>query len=118
MLRNWNSIIKLLKIMSDDVILEKGEVILRVRKEQRDMEIKLREAMFRPFTHEWMFWVGLSLVGIDIWLQQIFSTPARMLSLIPGMLFILSALESASMKRAQALLDWIEYQTSKDKPQN
>jgi len=108
----------LLKIMSDDVILEKGEAILRARTEQRDLEIKLRKAMFRSFLSEWTFWVGLSLLGIDIWFQNIFSTPARVLNWMPGMLFILSALESASMKRTQAVLDWLEYQKSKDKSQS
>ena len=95
---------------SEDMIRERGEALLRIRKMERTEEIRLRREMLRPVFREWIFWLGV-FVGLATKSGEPQSNGPVMLAII----FCVVALDRAARKRAQAVWDWNELQKAKGK---
>ena len=106
------------ELSEEDALAEGAEIISR-RKERQEMEARLRKRMGHSMVNEWMFWLGVALSVLYIYSGSLSAAlPFDILKWMLPVFLIFSGMESAAMKREQALLDWIEYQKTKDKPHN
>ena len=73
--------------------------------------------MEHPALYEDSFWFGIAMGAAVLWMWEwIELAPLRIGMLLSALFEICSALESASKKRAQALLDLLEYQKTNKEP--
>lgn len=105
--------------LSEEAALVKGAEILDARRELQQKEAELKKRMRHSMMKEWMFWLGVALCFLNSYVgTESIVSPRGLLNWLPAVLFILSGMECAAMKREQALIDWIGHQKSKDKPQS
>jgi|GEM_PF-3137033 len=96
---------------------QKGITLLEGRKQERELEEKLRRKMAHSVMYEWQFWLGM------VWVLILFfsgrdagNDTVRFLATVSAVISFAAALDGAAAKRTQAMLDWIEYQKAKGKP--
>jgi len=102
---------------SGEAWFQKGVTLLEGRKQEREIEDKLRTAMGRSILQEWQ------LVLVPIWgVLAFFAHKSDAMSLfltglcaLCGLLSLIAAIDNANAKRTQAMLDWMKYQRQKDK---
>ncbi|MBK8093249.1 MAG: hypothetical protein IPK32_14990 [Verrucomicrobiaceae bacterium] len=83
---------------TEDMILERGDAIRRIRREERLEEAQLRKNMDRPIWREWLFWLGVFFFfgarrgeGVDGLPEQLF-----------GVVLMILALDMAARTRSRA----------------
>lgn len=101
---------------SGEAWFQKGVTLLEGRKQEREIEEKLRKAMDQSVLLQWHTLLAL-ILGIGTFWQ--IETAASLLSIglnsFLVMLFIFSAIDSANAKRTQAILSWISHEREKEK---
>lgn len=84
---------------TDDMMQERGEALVRIRQEQRDEDARLRREIDLPIWRDWMFWLGVFLLGAQINHNgTVISTPAWPV----GMVIMIVALDRVSRRRSRA----------------
>jgi hypothetical protein len=103
--------------ISEESALAEGAEILSRRKVRLEGDAALRKRMRHSMVKEWMFWTGVALCFLNANLGDFSSasSPATLRWLL-AVLFILTGMECAARKREAAMLDWIEYQKTHNKP--
>ena len=84
---------------TEEMMMERGEAIVRIRQDQRDEDARLRREMDLPIWRDWMFWLGVFLLGAQINHHgTVISTPAWPV----GMVIMIVALDRVSRRRSRA----------------
>ena len=78
---------------------ERSEALVRIRRQQREEEARLRREMDLPIWRDWMFWLGVFLFGAKVSHDGVvISPPAWSL----GMIIMIVALDRVSRRRSRA----------------
>jgi hypothetical protein len=88
-------------------------------KEPPDQASELQRRLNPQVWREVFFWIGMLWAAIAIF--QAFAPPLSSkphLSVFTSCMFFIGAHEQLAKKRMKAMLDWIEYQKTTDKPQS
>jgi hypothetical protein len=110
---NQNSEPRFEDAASGEEWFQKGVTLLEGRKQERELEGKLRRKMAHSIMYEWQFWVGM------MWVLMVFfgtNDALRFLGTISAVVAFALAIDGAAAKRTQGMLDWIEYDKARDKP--
>ena len=94
----------------DEAWFQKGVALLEGRKQERELEEKLRRRMAHSVMYEWQFWVGMMWV---LWLFFGTDKTLGFLATVSAVVAFACAIDGAATKRTQAMLEWIEYQKAK-----
>ncbi|MBK8094582.1 MAG: hypothetical protein IPK32_22105 [Verrucomicrobiaceae bacterium] len=83
-----------------------------------DKEAELQRRLNPPVWREGFFWVGMLWAGIVL-LQALTRSTSQhsYLAVFTSCMFFISAHEQLAKKRMKAMLDWIEFKKTQDKPQ-
>ena len=101
---------------SGEAWFQRGVTLLEGRKQEREIEERLKKRMAHPVVFEPAFWIGIVTAVAAAWTSNI--THERSLLVFYSIMIITqlcSALDTASQKRLKAMLDWIEHQKAKEK---
>jgi hypothetical protein len=82
-----------------------------------EMDAEWRKRLDPSILREVMFWAGVLWAVIAI-LQSVSKSASSQLGAFTACLFFIGAHDQVARKRMKALLEWIEYQKTKDKPQS
>lgn len=91
-----------------DPVLAKGDAILQERQARLEHEAELKKAMNHSVFLEPLFWSGFLLGISGAMLSPLLLSWALLGWLPPSLIFILCALERASIKRQQAVSKWLK----------
>ena len=96
---------------TEEMIMERGAALVRIRQEQRDEDTRLRREMDLPIWRDWMFWLGVFLLGAQINHNgTVISTPAWPV----GIVIMIVALDRVSRRRSRAARELEKLQQEKD----
>ncbi|MBK8094413.1 MAG: hypothetical protein IPK32_21230 [Verrucomicrobiaceae bacterium] len=102
---------------SGEAWFRKGVTLLDGRKREREFEEVLKKRMEHPALYEPGFWIGMAMVVLAAWASTLSNDLWHRIfyALLP-LTQICSAMEEASKKRMKAMMEWIEYQKTKETP--
>lgn len=96
---------------TEEMIMERGATLVRIRQEQRDEDARLRREMDLPIWRDWMFWLGVFLLGVQINHNGTVIAPP---SWPVGMVIMIVALDRVSRRRSRAARELEKLQQEKD----
>lgn len=88
---------------TEDMVLERGAALVRIRKMERSEEDRLRKDMDRSIFREWLFWLALIIGPLNANNDTEKPFAGRMMA---SFACFAIAVDSAARKRAKALRDW------------
>lgn len=102
---------------SGEAWFQKGVALLEGRKQERELEEKLRRQMAHSVMYEVQFWIGMMMVLVLFFGANVAgSEAARFGPAVLAVVMFAGAIDNAAAKRTQAMLEWIEHQKTKGKP--
>ena len=102
---------------SGEAWFQKGVTLLEGRKQEREIEEKLRRRMAHSVMYEMHFWLGVMWVVMLLFnASKAGNEPINYLSVICAVVFFAAAIDGAAAKRSLAILEWIEYQKASKHP--
>lgn len=84
---------------TEEMALERSAALTRMRQEQRREEIRLRREMDLPIWRDWMFWLGICLLGAKVSHDGVVISPP---SWPLGIVIMVVALDRVSRRRSRA----------------